>query len=120
MATPRDNFFKNCPAVMDYSMMTDYRQPYQREEYIRNINAISDEYQYRAFLQKNTGKILDAEWNYMTEEYSCNANMCLHNYPTTSTNKAHAEEMKLYNAIKTGKVDPAQFKCEKKENYRMC
>ena len=38
MNTARDNYYKECPAVMNYATFTDYRSPSSREEYIRNIN----------------------------------------------------------------------------------
>ena len=65
MSTARDNFFKECPAVMDYSSFTDYRTSHRREQYIRSINGIVDNNDYRMFLQNNTGKILQNEWKYL-------------------------------------------------------
>jgi len=119
MTSARDNFFKSCPAIMDYSTLTDYRQSYRREEYIRNINAIPSEHDYRLFLQENTPKILDAEWAFLKKEFGCDGNICIHNYPTRQPDGTHAQEMKVYNAVKTGKLDSSQFVCDRSNDYRL-
>jgi hypothetical protein len=51
MATSaRDNFFKECPAVMEYSAMTDYRTSQRRDQYIKRLNSIQNDYAYKDFL----------------------------------------------------------------------
>ena len=66
----RDNYYQECPAVMDYSAITDYRTPSTREEYIRNINNIVSDHEYRLFLQKNASKIMDGQWSVLNKSYS--------------------------------------------------
>ena len=40
MNLPQDNVYKECPAVMNYSIGTDYRSSTRREEHTKYINGI--------------------------------------------------------------------------------
>jgi hypothetical protein len=99
-STARDNFFKNCPAVMDYSSFTDYRTASRREQYIRSINNITSDYQYKNLLQRNADKIMEGESTFLTQEFACNANVCIHNSPTSPAPGDFNVEMARYNAVR--------------------
>lgn len=117
MTTARDNFFKECPAIMNYSSFTDYRTAHRREQYIRMINGITNDYDYKNLLQKNTSKIMKAENDYFKVNFGCNVNHCIHNSPTSPTPSDFNKEMQEYNTIRvTGNTGSA--KCAPMEDYR--
>jgi len=115
----RDNFFPSCPAVMNYSPFTDYRQSNRREQYIRNINGIVRDDDFRLFYQGNAEKIMNAEWKYMKQNFGCQENYCFHNLPTRPPHGAFYTEMKTYNDVKSGKQTTNLPVCKKFEDYRM-
>ena len=119
MNTPRDNYYKECPAVMNYATFTDYRSPSTREEYIRNINNIVSEHEYRLFLQGNASQIMDGEWKVLNKEYQCQPNQCIHNSPTRQPAGQQVAELRLYNDVRTGKT-PNAAQCPVEKDYRMC
>jgi hypothetical protein len=115
-----DNFYGVCPAEMsDGRLFTDYRTSTAREQYTKYINNIKTEHQYREFLQQNGKTIINNEYEYNKKNYQCNPNICVHNYTTVTTPGKHNEEMKIYNAIGTGKLDPSLLKCPKLDDYRL-
>jgi len=116
----RDNYYQECPAVMDYSAITDYRTPSTREEYIRNINNIVSDHEYRLFLQKNASKIMDGQWSVLNKSYSCQPNPCIFNAPTRQPQGDMQVEMKRYNDTRTGKINAEAVQCKKMDDYRMC
>ncbi len=116
----RDNYYKDCPAVMGYSQITDYRQSAAREEYIKNINNIVSDHGYRHFLQQNAAKIMNAEWSLLTKSYNCQPNVCIHSAPTRQPDGDQYKEMKLYNDTRAGKVKSELVQCKKMPDYRMC
>jgi ubiquitin C-terminal hydrolase len=116
----KDNYYKECPAVMDYSQLTDYRQSSVRENNIRNINKIVSDHEYRYFLQTNAAKIMDNEWGLLSTSYNCQPNVCIHNSSTAQPEGEQYTEMKLYNDTRAGKADPSAVQCKKMPDYRMC
>ena len=50
-------------------------------EYIKYTNGIVRDDDYRLFLQTNAEKMMDSEWLFLRENYSCFNNACVHNYP---------------------------------------
>jgi hypothetical protein len=118
-----DNFFKGCPARMeDGQYLTDYRQADTREQYIKSINGIVRQDDYRIFLQQNAEKIMDAEWQIMRKLNSCATNACIHNYPTVVNPGQLNEEINIYNAVRTHRIDPSNSsypKCKKYQDYRI-
>lgn len=120
MSFARDNYYKECPAVMAYSQITDYRQATDRENNIRNINNIVSDHEYRFFLQSNAANIMNTEWNILNSSYGCQSNVCIHNSSTRQTEKDQYDEIKLYNETRSGKVDPSTVQCKKMSDYRMC
>jgi hypothetical protein len=120
MNTARDNYYKECPAVMNYATFTDYRSPSSREEYIRNINNIVSEHEYRIFLQENASQIMDGEWKVLNKEYNCQVNQCIHMSSTRQPEGTQQAELKLYNAIRSGKAPAGAAQCPVPKDYRMC
>ena len=59
------------------------------------------------------------EWAFLKKEFGCDGNICIHNYPTRQPDGTHAQEMKVYNAVKTGKLDSSQFVCDRSNDYRL-
>ena len=118
-----DNFYNECPAKMeDGRFLTDYRSSNTREQYIKQINGISNTDEYRAFLNDNGEKILDAEWKYITLTNSCGTKTCVHTSPLRTPLGVTNNEMQLYNSVQTGKIKeghPNYPYCRKYEDYRM-
>jgi hypothetical protein len=116
----KDNYYKECPAVMNYSQLTDYRQASVREQYIRNLNNIPSEHEYRSFLQAQGSNIMNAEWSILSSSYNCRPNVCIHNSPLNQTQAQQFAENKLYNDVRMGRVDQSVAKCPALEDYRLC
>lgn len=115
-----DNFHKGCPALMsDGRLFTDYRPVNKREQYIKSINGIVREDDYRMFLQNKGKEIMNREWNYHVENTKCTANVCIHTYPTRTPPGSLHEEMALYNAVRSGKTNKIPV-CRSLEDYRLC
>jgi hypothetical protein len=114
----KDNFYKTYPAVMNYSQFTDYRQSQTRESNIQNINNLKSTNKNRQFLQNNATKIMNKEWEILSE-FNPLPNVCVHNYSLTQSINDQYDEMKLYNSINTNNI-PEKAKCVKMIDYRMC
>ncbi len=116
----KDNYYKECPAVMNYSHITDYRQASVREQHIRSLSGSVSEHEHRNFLQANGANIMNAEWNILMGAFNCQPNACIHTSPTQQTQADQFKEYKLYNDVRTGKIDPSIVKCKNYGDYRMC
>jgi len=93
-----DNFFKGCPAVMeDARFLTDYQTSDRRNEYIKYINDIVRDDQYRLFLQLNGEAIIKRERDYNLVNNKCHANACVHNYPLRSLPRHFNQEINEHN-----------------------
>jgi len=106
----------------DARFLTDYRQADTREQYIKTINGIVRDDDYRSFLQSNSETIMDNEWNVLRNTQSCFTNACIHNYPTRTSPGSNYEELKLYNAVRTDKLkrgDKNYPTCQKLPDFRM-
>lgn len=118
-----DNFYNECPAKMaDARFLTDYRSSNTREQYIKSINGIVRTDDYRAFLNGNAEKIIDAEWNHLSSANSCKAITCVHTVPLRAPLGTANKELKLYNAVQTGQLkigDPGYPLCKPYADYRM-
>lgn len=115
----KDNYYNECPAVMNYSQFTDYRQASVREQNIRSLNNVISEHEYRNFLQTNGDKIMNIEWSLLSKSNESQPNVCIHKSPLHQTQKEQFEENKLYNNVRTGKVNPVLLKCQLLDDYRM-
>ena len=113
-----DNFYKQCPPVMsDGRMFTDYRSDVRVNEYVKNLNKIYRDDEYRRFLQDNAEDILDKQWEYEKERNSCWVNECVHNYPTRVYPACQVKERKSAN-MKHNKNPGQKFECQKYKDYR--
>jgi hypothetical protein len=114
-----DNFFKNCPPKMeDGRHLTDYRTATRREEYIKYVNNVVRNDDYRLLLQQNASKFMDAEWEYTKQTSSCWTNDCIHNYPTRVYPPWFVEERLRHDSLQ----DPNKkhiYRCAEKNDYRL-
>ena len=118
MNAARDNFFKECPAVMNYSMTTDYRNKHRREQYVKYINGFVSDYDYRRFLQQNANKIMDAEFKFLMDTNSCRPNPCIHNSVTSPPAGDFNAELKRYNEVRV-KGNASNAQCTRMTDYRL-
>lgn len=110
-----DNFFKKCPPKMeDGRFLQEFRSDTRVNEYIKYINKIYRDDDYRTFLQKNGDKILENEWKYLRNNNSCWENNCVHNYPTRVNPPWFVEERVKYDTryVKS-------YPCEKHPDFRL-
>ena len=118
-----DNFFQNCPPKMeDQRHLADFQSSTRRDEYIKYVNDIYRDDQYRLFLQTNGKEIIDREWAYNNKNNRCWVNDCIHHYPTRSSPRHFAQEMQAYNSIfnmNTNKQMSPMRQCVKYQDYRM-
>jgi len=113
-----DNFFKTCPPKMsDGRLFTDFRTPVRREEYVKYINGIVRDDEYRLFLQQNAETILDQEFEYNKKTKSCWVNDCVHTYPTRVYPPWFAEERKNYDTLQMPNRK-VFFPCTQNADYR--
>lgn len=119
-----DNFFLNCPPMMDDKgrQFTDYQTSTRKNEYIKYINDIWRDDQYRLFLQLNGKNIMDREWIYNKKNNSCWVNDCIHKYPTRQEPKDFAQEREAFNSIfnlNIKKQYTPMRTCKKYNDYRL-
>lgn len=119
-----DNYYQNCPPKMEDQgrHLSDFRTSTRRDEYIKYINDITRDDQYRLFLQLNGKRIMDNEWHYNKQFNRCWDNDCVHKYPLRTSNMQFAEEMNIYNSIydmNTNQMYAKARSCPVKKDYRM-
>jgi hypothetical protein len=119
MSQARDNFYQECPAVMNYASFTDYRDSHRREQYIRSINNIKTDYEYKDFLQGKANKIMASEWAYLTNNFSCQPNLCVFNAPTSPSPGSFSTELKTYNDSRMKNANNTAVVCKPLEDYRL-
>lgn len=93
-----DNFYHECPAEMsDGRIFGEFKTATRRNEYIKYVNGIYSNDQYRYFLQNNGDKISDNVFTYFKVNENCRVNPCVHNHATTRiTPKMMNEEIKRH------------------------
>ena len=119
-----DNFFQNCPPMMEDQgrQLGDYKTATRRNEYIKYINDIWRDDQYRLFLQSNGKEIMEREYAYHKKNNRCWANECVHNYPLRVSPRHMAQEMEAYNSVwnlKTNERMQPLRQCEKWNDFRL-
>jgi hypothetical protein len=115
-----DNFYKNCPPRMDDSRFTtNYKSDSSINEYIKYMNGITRDDDYRLFLQMNGEKLMDAEWLHLKKNDSCWNNACVHNYPLRMDPRLFTQEREKANMLFKSKELPENLKCVKYPDYRM-
>lgn len=117
-----DNFYPNCPPMMDGRHLGDFQTATRRNEYIKYANDIYRNDQYRLFLQKNGKTFMDKEWEFHNKHNRCWVNDCVHNYPTRSTPRHFLQERQAYDSIynlKTNKQMVPMRQCQQFKDFRM-
>ena len=62
----------NCPPLMnDGRFLTSYVRSKVFDQYIRNLNAVTNNHSYRLFLQKNAEQIMNKEVKVLIENNTC-------------------------------------------------
>lgn len=115
-----DNYYQNCPAKMDDArFLTNYKTASCNNEYIKYMNGIVRDDDYRLFLQLNGEKIMDSEWLYLKKNDSCWNNACVHKYNTRMDPRFFAQERENANLLFKTRELPQSFKCGKYVDYRL-
>jgi len=119
-----DNFYHNCPPMMEDGgrHLGDFQTATRRNEYIKYINDIWRDDQYRLFLQKHGNEIINREFEYHKKNNSCWANDCVHVYPTRSLPRHMVQERQAYDSVfrlpQHNALTPLR-KCTQYEDYRL-
>lgn len=119
-----DNFFRTCPPKMEDQgrHLTNFQSSAKNNEYIKYVNDIYRDDQYRVFLQQNGKQIMDREWQYHNTYNRCWVNDCIHTFPTRVLPQQMAQERILYDSM-TNPATNQQFflqrQCTKLPDYRM-
>ena len=115
-----DNYYKNCPPRMDDGRFTtNYKTSSTIEEYIKYVNGITRDDDYRLFLQLNATKMMDSEWMWFRKNDSCWNNACVHNYPLRMDPKDFEQERKKANMLFQKKQLPDNLQCPRYADYRL-
>lgn len=119
-----DNYFKQCPPMMADGgrHLQDYKTATRRNEYIKYINDIWRNDQYRLFLQKNGKLFMNKEWSYNKTKNSCFPNHCVHNNPTRANPQELLQERLAYDSIYDARTHNQMKKlrvCKPYADYRL-
>ncbi len=114
-----DNYYNTCPAKMDDGrFITNWKTASCYNEYIKYMNGIVRDDDYRLFLQMNADKIMDSEWMYLRKNDSCWNNACVHKYNTRMDPRFFVQERQDANLLfKTNEL-PQTLKCQAFADYR--
>lgn len=118
-----DNFYHDCPAMMNDGgrQLGDYKSATRRNEYIKYINDITRDDEYRLFLQQNGAKLENNIWKYHMTHNACRVNPCANNFPTRITSEQMIQQRIANdkNALSGYKTNAQNMGCEKFEDFRM-
>ena len=115
-----DNYYVNCPPKMnDGRFTTNYKTATCINEYIKYVNGITRDDDYRLFLQLNATKMMDSEWAYLRKNDSCWNNACVHNYPLRMDPRDFAQERLKANLLFQKQTLPNDLQCPKYADYRL-
>ena len=119
-----DNYFQTCPPKMEDQgrQLADFQSSTRRDEYIKYINDIYRDDQYRLFLQLNGREIMDREWAFLKKYGSCWVNDSIHHYPTRCTPRHYWQERQAYDSIfnmNTNQEMAPMRKCNQYKDFRM-
>lgn len=115
-----DNIYNYCPAMMADGgrQFTDYKTATRRNEYIKYINGITRDDQYRVFLQQNGTQIQNNMWDYHKTYSSCRTTSCIHNAPTRDSPQDFAKQREAFeNQFK--KNTKKGKNCSKEADFRL-
>lgn len=100
-----DNYFKDCPGMMDDGrMFTDYRSSQVREELFRHKHCVNSENEARTLRIDYAEDMLDTEWQRSIRDKSCwPRKQCFHHHPTVrvTTEYNNAETLAYNGALPT-------------------
>lgn len=92
-----DNIYSNCPAMMsDARFLSDNKTATRRNEYIKYVNNIVRDDDYRMFLQQNGSQISNNVWEFHKKNDSCNINGSVHTFPINPSLQQLAAERQAY------------------------
>ena len=114
-----DSYYANCPARSYSRDLTNYKSNSMVNEYIKYENGITRDDDYRLFLQTNADKIMDSEWLYLRQNYSCFNNACVHDYPLRMNPKLFVQERERADSLFKKKFLSNDLKCQQFADYRM-
>lgn len=118
-----DNYFKDCPAKMEDRgrFISDYKTSTRLNEYIKYVNGITRDDDFRLFLQEKGDVFMDREWQYYKSKFSCHPNDCVHKYPTRQSPMDLAAEKRLYDSrFNKNRDQLAKMRvCNKYDDYRL-
>lgn len=119
-----DNYFQTCPPMMEDQgrHLGDFQTATRRNEYIKYINDVWRDDQYRLFLQLNGKQIMDREFAYHKRYNSCWVNDCVHNYPTRQAPQHFVQERQAYDSIfdpRTNKQMAPLRRCIRYKDFRL-
>ena len=114
-----DNYYSNCPPRMDDARFTtNYKLDSAINEYIKYMNGITRDDDYRLFLQLNADKLMDSEWLYLRRNDSCWNNACVHKYPLRMDPRLFEQERQNADMLFKYSELPENLKCIKYTDYR--
>ncbi len=114
-----DNYYVNCPPKMnDGRFTTNYKSSSSYNEYIKYMNSIVRDDDYRLFLQTNAEKLMDSEWLFLKQHDSCWNNAHIHNYPLRMDPRLFNQEREKYNSLFKTNSLPPDFQGKKYPDYR--
>ena len=118
-----NNFYHQCPAEMsDGRIFGEFKTATRRNEYIKYVNGIYSNDQYRLFLQENGLKLADNVFKYHKMNDTCRVNPFIHNHKTTRvTPEEMAEEMRRHNerAMNNHKSTKRNNGCIRHKDFRL-
>jgi hypothetical protein len=115
-----DNYYVNCPPKMnDGRFTTNYKTATCINEYIKYVNGVTRDDDYRLFLQLNATKMMDSEWAYLRKNDSCWNNACVHNYPLRMDPRDFSQERMKADLLFQKKVLPNNLQCPQYADYRL-
>lgn len=117
-----DNYFQNCPPKMaDGRHFQDFKTATRRNEYIKYMNGIVRDDDYRLMLQKNSNDILRRTVDFHNANTRCYPSGCVHNYGTRTTPSEFVKEMDMYNALNDPRRQQLsnELQCKKRSDYKM-
>lgn len=115
-----DNVYDGCPAVMsDGRFLTDWNGATRRNEYVKHINSLVRDDDYREFLQHNAEDIMNREWSYLKNENQCKENGCVHVYPTRQVPQTFPIENTSFTQMTVNPNNRDSFPCKNLKDYRL-
>jgi hypothetical protein len=95
----------------DGRLFTEWRSDVRVNEYIKYINNVVCDNDYRMLLQAKGKQFMDNDWNYNVKNAKCDQyRNNIHKYPTRTLPHLFREEMKAYNDMMANRVPKSNVK----------